>query len=241
MQEFTSIYNELNNFFDVPENSMTVVEKQISTAIKKEYFELSKNLQSKTKECEVIEKKERIFDQKTTKEEKKTILVQLAHLENIEAFRTIERFINQPNIQLYDWAYLALHESKLQIESNLMNEFRLLISTGLGGKGLKLRYFAVMVSSEDTFTKQQESILYDELCYQLDLVKGELEDFITEGNIVSFVVVLPINLQLDDFFKNLIKECNYIGDFMCEEYFITNVRVLSMEEITELLSINNLV
>ena len=240
LKGFTSVYNELNHFFDLPENSLSVVEKQISTATKNEYFELSKSLEMRINEVEVIEKKERIFDHTTSREEKKAILVQLASLQNIEAFRTIERFIKQPNIQLYDWAYLALHESKLQIESDLLNEYRLLISSGLGGKGLKLRYFVVMIGNNNELSLQQIQLLNDELEYQLSQVKGELEDRKYKNNIASFLVVIPITIQLDSFFKGVIKECNNVGNFMSNEYFITNLRVLNMDEITELLSINNL-
>lgn len=220
---------------------MSVVEKQISNATKNEYFELSKSLEMHTNETEVIEKKERIFDHTTSREEKKTLLVQLALSQNIEAFRTIERFIKQPNIQLYDWAYLALQESKLQIESDLLDEFRLLISSGLGGEGLKLRYFVVMVGNNSELTKQQTKTLYNEMKYQLEQVQGELEDELFNNNIASFLVMIPLTIQLDQFFKKVISECNNVGNFMCDEYFITNLRVLSMEEITELLSINNLV
>lgn len=241
MREFTSIYNELNNYFDLPENSLSVVEKQISATIKSEYFELSRRLQYNTEEIDVIDKKDKIFERNTTREEKKTILTQLALLNNIEAFRTIERFIKQPNIQLYDWAYLALKESKLQIESDLMDEYRLLISTGLGGKGLNLRYFAVMLCSDDSFSQKQESVLQQELVYQLNSIKGELEDVIIEDNIASLLLNIPLNVQLDSFFKKVISECNAVGEFVCDDYFITNVKVLSFEEITEILAINNLV
>ncbi len=39
---------------------------------------------------------------------------------------------------------LAFQENKMLLESSLLDENQILISTGLGGKGMKLRYFTVM-------------------------------------------------------------------------------------------------
>jgi hypothetical protein len=49
-------------------------------------------------------------------------------------------------ISLKDWAALSLQESRMTLESSLLDENQVIISTGLGGKAKKLRYFAVIAA-----------------------------------------------------------------------------------------------
>jgi len=92
------------------------------------------------------------------------MLVKLASINSVEAFRTIERYLKEPNHSLRDWAKLAFQESKLLLESKLLDENQVLISTGLGGKGMKLRYFTVILSDTgENLTKIQKKIINSEL------------------------------------------------------------------------------
>ncbi|MCG8700930.1 MAG: hypothetical protein MI922_22955, partial [Bacteroidales bacterium] len=104
MQNLTTIYNELCQLFDLNGNNVEIVEKQINTETHTEYMEYSKNHENSCSEKEIINRKDKIFDSNLSKGEKKKLLKQLASINNIEAFRTIEKYLNQPNIQLYDWA-----------------------------------------------------------------------------------------------------------------------------------------
>ena len=241
MRDFTSIYEELNQIFGLEDSNMCVIEKQINSELQSEYLEYSKNIQVDTVEKEVISRKELIFDHNYPYEAKKTLFIQLASLNNIEALRTLERYINSTNTCLKDWAYLAFQESKLLIESSILNEFKILITTGLGGKGLALRYFIVFFTPNgDYLLPIQKEILKKEITYQLGKVGGEIEELEIESNFATLLTVLPLKVALDKLFHNIIKECNELGNFLFDDYIITNVRKLSGDEIVEILAVNNI-
>ncbi len=77
---------------------------------------------------------------------KKEILARLATIEKVECYRVIEAFLEIAEEDLHDWALLALNESRMLLESKILDENQVFISTGLGGKEEKLRYFVALMS-----------------------------------------------------------------------------------------------
>ncbi len=75
-------------------------------------------------------------------------MVQLAAHDDVEAFRIIERFHKSSEGVLHDWAVLSLQESRMILQSSLLGEQQVFISTGLGGKGQKIRYFIVLMKKD---------------------------------------------------------------------------------------------
>jgi len=140
-----NIYDTIRDLFGDLNNNLQVLEDQIDIDIQTEYFEYSKNHNLTINPEDVIKNKEDIFQNDISIEDKKCMFVKLASINSVEAFRTIERYLKEPHQSLHDWAKLAFQESKLLLESKLLDENQVLISTGLGGKGLKLRYFTVIL------------------------------------------------------------------------------------------------
>lgn len=236
-----NIYDKLKEYFGLNEESISILEETIDTSTQIEYFKFARNYTHTKTEEEIISSKDVLFDQTFPVEDKKSTLVELASLNNTEAYRTIEKYLHQPNIKLYDWACLALQESRLHIETNLLDESKVLISTGLGGKGHKLRYFIVLFTPDDLeITQRQQEIIKKELCYFLPKHKAELEDILFEESFASILAVVPIKVNLQNLFRQIIRECNELGNFLFNDFIITNLKALHTEEIRELLRVNNI-
>jgi len=54
----------------------------------------------------------------------------------------------------------------------------------------------------------------------------------------SLLLLLPMNHSLKDVFQEAIIECNKYGDFLNEDFIVTNVKTLSFEEIKHFLEKN---
>lgn len=236
-----NIYDKLQDFLGMEESNINVLEESIDSNIQLEYFECSRNITQSRSEVEILQDKDCLFDLDLSIDKKKNTLIELASVNNIEAYRTIEKYLNQPNIKLYEWAILALQESKLNLECQLLDESKVLITTGLGGKGQKLRYFIVLFTPDgNVITGIQQQIIIKELEYQLRLSGSELEDYIFEDSFASILCMIPLKTPPKPLFKSIIEECNFFGDFLYNDFIITNVKALNVDEITELLAINNI-
>src|ERR1035437_4565581 len=76
-----------------PQN-LTIVEEQIDIEIQMEYFKVSRDFKESDRSSFDIIEKEKLFDLELSNEDKKVILSQLATLENVEAYRSIEAYYN---------------------------------------------------------------------------------------------------------------------------------------------------
>jgi hypothetical protein len=237
-----SIYDALNEYLDLNEDSINLSEEKIDNDIQLEFFECSRTHEKKLTVDEIIQCKEQIFDNDISADQKKIILVQLASISNIEAYRTIERYLKEPDIKLFEWAYLALQANRLLIESSLLEENKVLITTGLGGKGDKLRYFIVFFTDDGSpINNLQQKIIKNELNYAFKKYGAEVEDIIFEDGFASFLSIVPLRVPVQVLFDRIIKECNEFGDFLFNDYIITNVKILSIEEIREFLAVKNII
>jgi hypothetical protein len=220
---------------NIPEN-FNILEEQIDVQLQMTYFEFSRKLREEEDLSALIGNKDSIFDPVVSEKSKKKILVALASSAEVEAFRTIERFLKNPDPGLKDWAILALQESRMLLQSSLLDEQQVFISTGLGGKGRSLRYFVVFLNKEGIgLTKMQKKLLQDELRYVIEKNEGELEEFEVMHDFTTAMVILPLKALLKDIFRGIIDECNQYGDFLDEDMVITNVKRLNTVEIVEIL------
>ncbi|MFW5804013.1 MAG: hypothetical protein ACOCWG_02160 [bacterium] len=235
-----NIYDKIQELFGNFPSNYSILEEQIDIDLQMEYFEHSKNFKDKLNSEEVINQKNEIFKQNIPIELKKEIFVKLASIENVEAFRAIEKYLENPDKPLKDWATLAFQESRMLLESKLLDTNQVFISTGLGGKGSKLRYFVVLISkSGKEYTNFQRKIIHNELNDILEKNSSELEKIEYFESYASLYAVIPMNVSIKDVFNKLILECNQYGDFLKENFIITNVKALSYDEIEEFIRTNS--
>ncbi|MCF8374073.1 MAG: hypothetical protein K9H64_20795 [Bacteroidales bacterium] len=233
--EGENIFDKIKEVFGKLPGSLNVLEEQIDIELQMEYFKASKRSKEVPVE-EIIGRKDELFSEILTPAQKKKLLVQLASVDDVEAFRTIEKFMNKPDKGLREWSILAFQESRMILESSLLDENQVFISTGLGGKGTKLRYFIVLVHHGKTdFDTVQQKLVQSEFDYSLSKHNGELESIIFSGPFAKMLAVVPIQAPLKELFQNAIHEANQIGDFIKENFIVTNVKQLSDKEISDFL------
>jgi len=162
------------------------------------------------------------------------LLCQLASIDDVSAFRTIEKYVSNAEASLNEWAKLAFQESKMLLQSSLLDEAPLFISTGLGGRGTKLRYFVVVPSKNyKPFTTIQERIIQSELDFTFKRHGAEIENIEFFGYFVTITGLIPLKTGLKDFFAEIIQNCNNLGNFLSYSFLVTNVKKLSLGEIED--------
>jgi len=220
-----------------PQN-LTIVEEQIDIEIQMEYFKVSRSIKETNDAAIDVADKEKLVDEAVSMEEKKQILSQLATLENVEAYRAIEAFYNaETDPFMQSWSALALKESKMMLESSLLDEKQILISTGLGGKKSKLRYFIVFVSkSGDMFNETQQKVIKNEVEFMLNEKRSDVESIDFDENYSKIVSLIPLDVPIKETITSVIDECNLYGDFIMQNFIITNVKKLSTQEISDFLN-----
>ncbi len=220
----------------LPEN-FSILEEQIDVDLQMEYFEFTKDKDNNQPIDNFEEAEQLLYDDNTTETEKKQLLVRLAGHDKVDAFRIIERFKDQSEGTLRNWSILALQESRMILQSSLLDEQQVFISTGLGGKGQKIRYFITLLNSQTDveFSEAQKKMITEEFGYFLEKSEGELEEMeFTEGFAVG-LFLFPLKKNLQDIFRSFIDECNQYGSFLKEDVIITNVKRLTVDEIKEFL------
>lgn len=231
------LYKRIQEALDNIPDNFNILEEQIDVQLQMEYFEFSRKFREDEEIEQYMSQSDRLGDKRLDIETRKRILVALASSSEVESFRAIERYLKEPDPLLKDWAVLALQESRMLMQSALLDEQQVFISTGLGGKGQKLRYFVVFLhQSGGELSEMQKKLVHDEMKYALDQNEGELEELNSMIDFTTALVILPIKASLKDIFREIIDECNQYGNFLQEDMVITNVKRLNPFEIVELLN-----
>lgn len=234
--ENENIFDKIKEVFGNLPGNLNVLEEQIEIELQMEYFKASKRSKEVPVE-EILVRKDGLFSENLSLAQKKELLVQLASVDDVEAFRAIEKYMKNPDKGLREWAILAFQESRMILESSLLDENQVFISTGLGGKGSKLRYFIVLVHhGKQSFDMVQQKLVQSEFDYSLNKHNGELESVIFSGPFAKMLAVVPIQAPLKELFQNAIHEANQIGDFIKDNFIVTNVKQLSDTEISDFLN-----
>lgn len=221
---------------DLPDN-FSILEERIDIEVQMKYFEYTKEAAREENAEDSFEKREELFDDSVEEERKKEILTAIAVYDDVKAYRTLEKFVKESEGVLKQWGILALQESRMLMQSSLLDEQQVFISTGLGGKGKKLRYFVVFLSEnqEEMLSDTQQKLLKDELIFELKKHEGIFESMDFMEGFSSALIMLPLNVDVKSVFQSVINECNQYGGFLQEDLIITNVKVLSRGEIIQLI------
>ena len=271
--EQENIYEKIQEIIGNLPGNFSILEEQIDIETQMEYFEFSKSDKKEINAEEILKRKNELFSEDISLEDKKTLLVQLASIDNVEAYRFIEKFVKKADIDnafasrpsptfptdgagqvgtgqavqdrssikndIHKWAVLALQESRMLLESSLLDENQVFISTGLGGKGSKLRYFIVLLSNTNNeFSEVHRKIIKSEFEFILKNYDAEVEKINFKHNFSTILCLIPLNISIQNVFEEIIKECNQYGNFLKSNFIVTNVKILSVKEISEFLEKN---
>ncbi|MDD2381711.1 MAG: hypothetical protein WCY58_07620 [Mariniphaga sp.] len=230
-------YNDILKIFEELPEGFNILEEQIDLEVQTKYFELSKKLRKKHAGKDYMKCRDELFSSEVKAARKKEILIGLARTDDVKAYRTLEHYLENSDTAIRSWAVLALQENRMLIQTSLLDEQQYFISTGLGGKNKKLRYYLVFINRDfqRILTPIQQKLVKEELIFELKHEEGEFESIDFSQGISTSMILLPLQSDIHKIFKKVISECNQYGNFLEEEMLITNVKVLSRSEIIDIL------
>ncbi len=229
LDKVRKIFPNIDNF--------NIFEGVIDPETQVEYFEYVINNRKKIDEEEIVKNKDKIFEPDTSIEEKKKLIANLAKIAEVEVYRTLEKYSKNPDEELKNWIVIALQENKAFLKSTLLEEKHIFISTGLGGSGSCLRYFIVLITREQKeLLEIQKKIIKSELKFYLNNNESKFEKVEFGKYFATVLTLIPLKISVQKIFNKIIKEINQIGDFMSEDYIISNVKSHSVSETDELIS-----
>ncbi len=166
--------------------------------------------------------------------ERKFALANIARRNTVKAYRAIEQFakIANPEWKLNQWIKMALRECRSNLEFSLTGKRQVFVSTGLGSKNGKIRYFAVISALQGVkFSPTHQHLIKSELNYSAEKNDSEIEQLDFSESYVSVVILIPFGTEIRNVFMSCIEECNNLGKFLSDDYFVTNVKKYRPEEV----------
>ena len=218
-------------------DSFSLMETAIELPVQEEYFNLSGSIDFDNVDyTDVLRESGQLFSENTPIETKKRMLILLAHLGTPESTRILERYLGISEGILRDWTLLSLKECRMFLESVLLKEESGFVSTGLGGKGNKLRYYFILSSKQGmTLTETHRKTLtkgFETISKQYN---SEIEEINYENNYALLGICIPMDVAVAKVIEKGIRECNRVGEFLFFHYYVTNVKKPTNEEILEYL------
>jgi hypothetical protein len=213
---------EIANLFKSIPDEFRVIENKIKEKTINEYYETLDNLDNNTK-AEILKSQNNWSDIKSTKETKE-LLVCLSEKGNVKSYRKIEEIIKNGNPEILDFSYVSLKFARLNLENQLSDEPVGFISSGLGGKENKLRYYFV-IKSKEKIEPERESIVIHELeniCTKND---SEYEESENHGKYVLIKILVSIDFAIGNIIDDLTNRCSFLD----KEYMCTNVEKPSID------------
>ncbi|MBN2743807.1 hypothetical protein [Breznakibacter xylanolyticus] len=230
--EYGLMFDKLKRMIEEDPDNVSILEETIDVNLQMKYFRVSVKAKKDLDADGVLAVKNNLFDESIPVKDKKKLLAQLASVNKVEAFRTIEQYMQSPDKELKAWAVLALQESRMLIHSVLMDKSPVFISTGLGGRKNKLRYFVVFVTRNgEPFSAVQQSLLSGELDFFAKKYQAEVEEVKFSPIYATASILIPLRESVKDFLSAVINNCNELGDFLFPSFMVTNVKRLSNKEI----------
>ena len=203
-----------------------------------EYFQYTERLRRDDPPFERTEEVTRLFSPDASIEEKKRSLALLASIPDVEAYRAIETYHSSPQEpELQNWASMSLVSSRIVLNAELSGQPQLYISSGLGGRDKKLRFFALFTAENEAipFTPLQRDIIEREFDFQLKHAGVAVEKFEIRDNYFTALLLFPFSCDIRATLKAAVVECNNYGNFIDGSFLVTNIKELSEEDITKIM------
>lgn len=235
------IYKDIHKIFNELPGDFNILEEQIDLEVQMKYFEQSKKLREEPEERDYLADAGQLFMPEVSDDAKKELLIGLAGTDDVKAYRQIESFLKETGPELRSWAVLAFQENRMLIQTSLLDEQQFFISTGLGGKNKKLRYYVVFINRDrqQLLSPVQQKLVRNELILELRNHDGEFESIDFSEGFSTSLVLFPLAVDIQHVFRKVVGECNQYGDFLEEDMIITNVKVLSRNEIIDIINKKN--
>ena len=218
-------------------DSFLLIDEAIDLSIQEEYFSFSETIDFDNVDYEeVLTESSKLFYQDIPIELKKRILILLAHLGTAESCRILEKYLKISEGNLRGWALLSLRECRTFLESVLLQEEGGFVSTGLGGKDNKLRYYFIVSSKNSlSFSETHRNTLkrgFETISHKY---RSEIEEINFEATHAMIGILVPMDVAVGEVIEEGISECNKMSEFLFPDYYVTNVKKPTHEEISKYL------
>ena len=145
-----------------------IVETNVNAEVQLEFYELMQRIGENEISTEVDSLIHKLANASGL-EDKKRILVTLACIGTVEAFRFLENYLSYCDDEIKKWVLLAYQQCQMFLESSLLDESKIYIASGLGGKEHRLRYIFVLAgTNKSDFTDFHKKVLENETEYYLN-------------------------------------------------------------------------
>lgn len=244
MKEEGDVFKKFRDSFSKMDGHFHILEQRVPVELQMEYFKYSEQVRKERAKPDLNDMdytafRESLSNPESTTDYKKYILSMLATSREVKAYRMLEDYVQHPDEDVSNWAYMALMESRISLESELSDEKQIYISTGLGGKGEKLRFYVLMLSRDrKPFLEYQRKVIEREFAYFLPKADCEIERLTIGEQYVELVFLIPVRADIKLTLDKVINECNQYGDFLSDIFTIINVKELTEQEVTDIINKN---
>lgn len=211
--------------------NLHVLETNVPVERQMEYFRFSEAIRNNyINDHSVVEEQIKILTSaESSSPEIKYALAFLAISGDVKAYRAIEAY-NETHSD--EWAVMSLIQAKITLESEFSDEKQIFISTGLGGKGDQLRFYAFFKSADGkNFSEYQKKLIEKEIPFYIQKHQGIPEKIQIQDNYFTVFFLIHIQADIKTIMEEAIAECNQYGDFINKGFIITNVKAFTEEEI----------
>ena len=244
MKEEGDVFKKFRDSFSKMDGHFHILEQRVPFELQMEYFKYSEQVRKERAKPDLNDMdytafRESLSNPESTTDYKKYILSMLATSREVKAYRMLEDYVQHPVEDVSNWAYMALMESRISLESELSDEKQIYISTGLGGKGEKLRFYVLMLSRDrKPFLEYHRKVKEREIAYFLPKADCEIERLTIGEQYVELVFLIPVRADIKLTLDKVINESNQYGDLLSDIFTITNVKELTQQEVTDIINKN---
>ncbi len=232
MKNTDDIFDEFQHSLASLEGNFHVLETDVPMEKQMEYFNYSENVR-KSVGGDTIDSQIVILNDSTTNaDDRKYAMTYLAVSGDVKAYRALETYSKEHENEKDDWMALALLQAKITLESEFSDQNQVFISTGLGGKGHKLRFFSFFKSNKlKPFSTYQQELIEKEVLFQIHKYGGEIEELYINTNFFTIEFLIDLKANIKKMLEDAVVECNQYGDFISRSFIVTNVRRYNDDEI----------
>ncbi len=237
MKNEDDIFNEFQRSLETLKGNLHVLETNVPVEKQMEYFRYSDDVRAKMQDKSIESQIDALNAEGTPQEDKKFAMTFLAISGDVKAYRALEHYTqdhaNEPT-DLGDWLKLSLLQARITLESELSEEKHIFISSGLGGKEDKLRFFSIFRSNDLLpFSPYQIHLIEKEIPFFIGEYHGEVENITIKENYFTIVFLIQLKVNIKEVLEKALNECNQYGDFISRKFIVTNVKIYSDKEIQE--------
>lgn len=218
-------------------DSFHILEDLVPIEEQMEYFRYFERLRGENNPFVRDEEVAVLFSPDAPVSRKKRSLILLASIPDVGAYRSIETYHSSPlEPELTHWSSMALVSSRIVLSSDLSGQQQVYISSGLGGQDKKLRFFSLFTTADrQPFTDLQKEIVEREFRFQLEKADVIIEKLEIKANYFTIQILFAFDKDAKTCLDAAVQECNQYGNFLDTKFLFTNVKVLSENEINNLL------